>query len=181
MIIRSKNQGLNLKYRGFFNSGNAAITKASISLYRKIELLLEYFSKEVGCRAKDFLYILSQLLHKNPTYEMTREWIANKIGCSTRTISRILVIIESAGYIRVMRYKTREGMNAPNIYSLTTYFWEVLEQLNFEKTLKPNNGGSDKVSKINITVPLPSKESLNREHLSVDNSPIFDDIPIPDF
>lgn len=178
MILRSKNQASRF---GFFNSKDSIITKIKLTLRIKIEILMEYISKEVGRPAMEFLLLLNQLLYKNPNVQITRDFIAKKISMSTRTVSRVLVILENAGYIKVIRYKTREGMNGVNTYSLTTFFWETMERLNFERTLKVAHSADANASTKNIIPPLPSKDSSLTKQKTVDNSPIFDDIPIPDF
>lgn len=181
MIIHSKNQASKSKYNGFYNSVDAFVTKIKMSITRKLELLFDSICKDVGRSAKDFLIFLNQVLFKNQSKQMSRAFIAQKLSMSTRTVTRILAILESVGYIKVIRYKLYDGMNGTNVYSLTTFFWETMERLDFQKALKPNNGSRDIVSKITITPPLPSKERLINVQKTVDNSPIFDDIPIPDF
>lgn len=190
MILPTKSQPTNTTYSGFFTSKDASNTRKSMSLSRQNSLICRHLSTMIGQSAKSVLnYLVTVISDSKVNVQLSREIISEETGLSVRTITNAIKILEKFKFLKVIRYKTYEAMNAPNIYSLTTIFWETLNRLNFsekikfafDKAVKAASSGTAKLATINNKYGFPQKTCDNLNQFSVDNPQFSLDPPIPDF
>lgn len=190
MILQTKSQSLNSTYSGFYTAKDAANTRKSMSISRQNSLICRHLSTMIGQSAKSILnYLVTVISDSKVNVQLSREIIAENTGLSVRTVSSAIRILEAFKFLKVIRYKTYEAMNAPNIYSLTTKFWETLNRLNFsekikfafDKALKAASSSAAKLASSNNKYGLPQKTCDNLNQFSVDNPKFSLDPPIPDF
>lgn len=190
MIVFKKGQPLHTRCSGFFSSKEAWHTRKSMSLSRQNSLINRHICALVGRSAKDILAYLNKLMSDSKmNVQLSREIISDNTSMSVRNVTRCIATLEKFKFIKVIRYQNYENMNAPNIYSLTTRFWSLIDGLNFsektkfkiDKAMKATGLGRDKLSNINKEYGYPQNPCVNLSQISADNFKASLNLPIPDF